>query len=520
MTYAVEMTSITKRFPGVVANDKVTLQVKPGEIHALVGENGAGKTTLMNILYGLYQPDSGEINIDGQKVSIHGPDEAIGLGIGMVHQHFMLVPSLTVMENVILGKTPTRFGLTDARQAEGAVTEISEQYSLTVDLQAKVYELSVGEMQRVEILKALYRGAGVFILDEPTAVLTPQETGELFRILRGLAEQGRAIIFITHKLKEVLAVSDRVTVMRNGVVTGVVETENTDEHELARLMVGRDVVLRVEKAPARAGDEVLKVSDLSTVDDRGLPALENVSFSVRLGEIVGIAGVEGNGQTELVEVLTGLRRAMNGSIFYHGKEVTHLTTRKRRELGMSHIPEDRLRLGVNPDCTIEENLVLDNYYHPPLARSIFLDMGKIEEYAESLIDRFNIITPDSKLPTSSLSGGNMQKLVLAREMGNEPDLLIAAQPTRGVDVGAIEYIHEQIIRLRDEGNGVLLVSAELDEILSLSDRILVMYEGVIVGEFLGGAVSENELGLYMVGTKRMERAEMVAQANTTRDLGQ
>jgi simple sugar transport system ATP-binding protein len=510
MSYAVEMTSITKEFPGVVANDNVTFQVRGGEIHALVGENGAGKTTLMNVLYGLYHPDSGQIKIRGQEVTIHDPHQAIELGVGMVHQHFMLVPSLTVMENVVLGKTPTRFALIDARQANEAIMEISEQYSLAVNPQAKVYELSVGEMQRVEILKALYRGADILILDEPTAVLTPQETTELFHILRGLAEQERAIIFITHKLKEVLAISDRVTVMRNGEVTGLVETSDTDEQELARLMVGRDVVFRVEKSPAKVGQEILRVANLHAVDDRGLPALKSVSFCVRLGQIVGVAGVEGNGQTELVEVLNGLRRATDGSVHYRGTDMTQASPRKRRELGISHIPEDRLRLGVNLDCTIEENLVLNTYYQPPLARSILLNLNKIEEYSDSLVERFNIITPTSKLPASSLSGGNMQKLVLAREMGGDPDLLIAAQPTRGVDVGAIEYIHQQIIQLRDRGHGVLLVSAELDEILSLSDRILVMYEGEIVGDFVGGSVSEEELGLYMLGTKRMEPSEMVA----------
>jgi general nucleoside transport system ATP-binding protein len=503
MTYVVEMLNISKQFPGVRANDNVTLQVNKGEIHALIGENGAGKTTLMSILYGLYQPDSGEIRLDDKAVHIVDPQTAIQHGIGMVHQHFMLVPSLTVAENVVLGRTPTNLLLTNTRSAEAAVRDISQKYGLTVDPRARIYELSVGQMQRVEIIKALYRHAEILILDEPTAVLTPQETRELFKIIQTLAEQGRTIIFISHKLKEVRAISQRVTVMRQGKVTGRVNTSETNEAELARLMVGRDVVLQVKRTPGKPSSDILRLESVSAFNDRGLPALCNVSFNVRLGEILGVAGVEGNGQTELVEVITGLRDITAGKICLHDRDVAHSSPRKRREQGIAHIPEDRLLRGVSRGCSIEENLIVNTYYRRPLSRSIMFNMAQVGEFAQGLIERFNVMTPSKNLPVRSLSGGNMQKVVLAREIAGEPDLLVAAQPTRGVDVGAIEYIHQQLLDLRDRGHGILLVSAELEEIMILADRIVVMYEGEIVGEFAAGQVAENELGLYMAGAKRM-----------------
>jgi ABC-type uncharacterized transport system ATPase subunit len=502
MTKAVQMFNITRRFGNVIANNNVTFEVEKGEIHALVGENGAGKTTLMNILYGLVHPDEGEIKLFGKAVSVQDPHEALMLGIGMVHQHFMLSPSLTVLENIILGCTPSRFGLVDVKKAEQEIQTIIQKYAISVELTRKVHELSVGEMQCVEILKALFRGADVFILDEPSAVLTPQETKDLFEILRGLAKKGFTLIFITHKLKEVMAIADRVTVMQRGRVMGNLITKDTNEHELACLMVGREVVLQVQKPPAHPMDEVLVIEKISARNDRGLPALKNVSFALRRGEILGIAGVEGNGQSELIQVLSGLRRSTHGNIFFHGKKITDSSPRQRREAGIAHIPEDRLRLGLEMQSTIEENIILDRYYRPPLASWIFLNMSQIQQYTRYLVERFNVMAGSTKLPVSALSGGNMQKLILAREMDGDPEVLIAAQPTRGVDVGAIEYIHLRIIELREKGNAILLVSSELEEITSLSDRILVMYEGEIVGEFQGQEVTDEELGLYMAGARR------------------
>lgn len=504
MDSVVEMVKISKSFPGVVANDNVSFNVIAGEIHALVGENGAGKTTLMNILYGLCSPDSGEIIVQGHNAIINRPSDAIKLGIGMVHQHFMLVSNLTVLENIILGREHTNFGITDYKKAQKEILEIVEKYKLNVNLHAKVYELTVGEMQRVEIIKALYRGAKLLILDEPTAVLTPQETQQLFEILRVLTAQGCSVVFISHKLKEVLAISNRITVMRQGKVTGVVNTNQTNEMDLACLMVGRKVIFRVKKDPAKPGEVVLSVRNLCALNDRGLSALKDVNFDIRRGEILGVAGVEGNGQSELVEVINGLRSATKGKITFLGNEIEKSSPRNRRERGISHIPADRLVMGVNTKSSILENLILTKYYRSPLAKLGFINKEKVARFVKTLIGEYGIATPDPNISASSLSGGNMQKIVLARELDGEPELLVASQPTRGVDVGAIEYIHSQIIKLRDRNHGILLVSAELDEIFSLSDRIIVMYEGEITAEFQSTNVPECEIGLYMAGSKRME----------------
>ena len=499
MAYSVELLDITKRFPGVLANDAVTVRFEEGAIHAVIGENGAGKSTLMSILYGLHQPDSGQIIVRGERVVVPDPSAAIALRLGMVHQHFMLVPSLTVAENVILGRTPTRRGLTDIKVAEQRLEALSEQYGMAVRPSARVRDLSVGVLQRVEILKALYRGADVLILDEPTAVLTPQESFALFDTLRALTSQGKTIVFISHKLKEVLAVAERVTVMRQGKVTGELPTAHTNERELARLMVGRDVILRIDKIPPKPGDVVLELDGVNAVDDRRLPALRDVSLRVRAGTVLGVAGVEGNGQTELIEVITGLRPPTGGHIRLSGKDITGRSPRELREAGLAHIPEDRLERGVSVDASIEENLILDTFYRAPLSKRGWLDKGAIRRYAQKLIGDYEIATPDAETRAGSLSGGNMQKIVVAREIASGPPLLIAAQPTRGVDVGAIEYIHRRIIGLRDQGSAVLLISAELDEILSLADEVAVIYEGRIVSVQARADVDELGLGLQMAG---------------------
>jgi simple sugar transport system ATP-binding protein len=499
MIYAVEMLEIVKHFPDVIANDRVTLMVESGTIHAVIGENGAGKSTLMGVLYGLHRPDSGKIRINGDPVTLNSPQDAIALNIGMVHQHFMLTPSLTVTENIVLGATRTRWGLLDLTTAKKSIAEISFRYGLAIDLDAKVYDLSVGAMQRVEILKTLYRGAQILILDEPTAVLTPTETDSLFDILQRLAEQNHTILFISHKLKEVLRISQRVSVMRSGRIAGEVETAETDENELARLMVGRDVVFRVEKKPAAPGHPVLKVKRLAAYSNRRLPCLRQVSFEVRRGEIVGIAGVEGNGQSELAEVLTGLRTASGGSVTYKDQNITHLSVRRRRELGIAHIPEDRLKTGADIHSSVADNLIVNTYHKMPLSRWTVFNPLEINAMAGRLINQFSVATAGTNIPLESLSGGNIQKIVLAREFEGDPDLLIASQPTRGVDVGAIEFIHQQLILLRENMHGILLISADLDEILSLSDRILVMYEGAIVGEIAGADATEKTVGLLMAG---------------------
>lgn len=499
---AINMKGIQKVFPGVIANQDVNLQVACGEIHGLIGENGAGKSTLMNILYGLYQPDAGTIEIYGNSVSIKSPQDAIRLGIGMVHQHFMLVPSLTVLENIILGKTPKKLGLTDYSQARRTIDALLNKYGFKIDLDARVYQISVGQMQRVEIIKALYRGAKVLILDEPTAVLTPTEIDELFVILKELAKDGCSIILITHKLKEVMAITDNITVMRRGVVTGNVKRIETNTKQLASLMVGREVIFRVEKEESTPADTVLEVIDANAINDRGLQCLKDVTLTVRKGEIVGIAGVEGNGQTELIEIVTGMRNVKSGRIRLSGTDITGYSIMQRRKLGLSHIPENRLDVGVSKDCSIEENMIVSNYKTSQLSTFNFLRNKSVEEFCWNLIEKFNIKVSSSKDPISSLSGGNMQKVVIARELDAEPCLLVAGQPTRGVDVGAIEFIHKQLIHMRDTGAGILLVSADIDEILSLSDRICVLYEGEIVGSFTNEDIDEIELGLYMTGSKR------------------
>jgi ABC-type uncharacterized transport system ATPase subunit len=496
-----EMRGIRKEFPGVVANDDVSLQIRRGEVHTLLGENGAGKSTLMNILYGLYRPDAGEILLNGKRVVFSSARDAIRAGIGMVHQHFMLIPVMTVAENIVLGVEPKNGVLLDERGAERRVRELSERFGLAVDPDALVSDITVGQQQRVEILKALYRGADLLILDEPTAVLTPQEAGELFSILRSLQADGKSIVFISHKLGEVLEISDRITVLRRGKTIETVPREGATEASLARAMVGRDVLLRVEKEPAQAGDVLLEVEDLWVNDDRGIEKVRGVSFQVRAGEIVGIAGVDGNGQTELIEALTGLRRAEQGRIVVAGRELQHANARKTLDAGLGHIPEDRQRRGLVLEFSVAENVALHDYAKPPESKFGWLFPGKMVERAKGLIKEFDVRGGGPFTPAGALSGGNQQKLVAAREISRDPSALIAAQPTRGLDVGAIEYLHRRLVTERDEGRAILLVSLELDEIFSLSDRILVLYEGEIAGEHTG-EVSEEQIGLEMLGSQR------------------
>ena len=505
-----ELRGITKRFPGIVANDPIDLDLRQGEVHALLGENGAGKSTLMNVVYGLYKPDEGEIRIKGEPVAMHSSQDAIRHGIGMVHQHFMLIPVMTVAENIVLGTEPTAAGVfLDHAGADRRVREIAKTFNFAVDPDARIQNISVGQQQRVEILKALYRGADILILDEPTAVLTPQEATDLFEILRTLTQKGMSVIFISHKLHEVLDIADRISVLRRGKLVDTVPRAGATEEKLARLMVGRDVVLQVEKEPAQPGETLLEVEDLAVDDDRGLPAVRGVSLTARAGEIVGIAGVDGNGQTELIEALTGLRRATAGQVRIGGTEITGASARKRLERGMGHIPEDRLRRGVVLEFSLAENLSLHDYRHEPNSRHGWLWPSRMIAAARRLIAEFDVRggRPTSKV--SELSGGNQQKLVVAREVSRDPRLLIAAQPTRGLDVGAIAFLHRRLVTERDEGRAILLISLELDEILSLSDRILVMYEGRIVGEFAPGVDAET-LGIAMIGGGREEEEEVTA----------
>ncbi|NND04550.1 MAG: ABC transporter ATP-binding protein [Acidimicrobiia bacterium] len=496
-----ELKGITKRFPGVLANDQVDLKVSSGEILGLLGENGAGKTTLMNILYGLYNADEGEIIIDGEVKTFDGPGDAIAAGIGMVHQHFMLVPVFTVTENVVLGVEPTRGagGLLDIAKAKNDVREISKEYGLEVDPDAVIEDIPVGIQQRVEIIKVLFRHAEFLIFDEPTAVLTPQEVEEFFGILNGLKESGKAIIFITHKLKEVLEVCDRIAVLRRGAMVGETEPDKTNEEGLAEMMVGRPVDLVVDKAQARPGETVLEVTDLIVLDDRDQPALEGISLKVHAGEIVGVAGVQGNGQTELVEALTGLRPVASGTVKIAGADVTDATPRQIHENSVAHVPEDRQRSGLVMPFTITENIVLDGYYAEPYSVGVKMDWKAAREKAEELVEQYDVRTPGTEIPASSLSGGNQQKVIVAREFGRDVKLVIASQPTRGIDVGSIEYIHERIVEERDEGAALLIVSTELDEVMALSDRILVMFDGRIVAEYEGGTVTAAEIGLSMAG---------------------
>jgi simple sugar transport system ATP-binding protein len=499
-----ELRGITKRFPGVVADDHVDFDLRRGEVHALLGENGASKSTLMNILYGLYKPDEGEIMIGGKPVSFHSAKDAIEAGIGMVHQHFMLIPVMTVAENIVLAQEPTHTGgLLDFDAARERVRHLSQTFRFAIDPDARVEKISVGQQQRVEILKALYRRADILILDEPTAVLTPQEAQELFGILRTLVREGMSVIFISHKLNEVLELADRITVLRRGKRIDTIPREGATEEGLARMMVGRDVLLRVEKRPAQPGDPLLEVRNVHVNDDRQLPAVRDVSLAVSAGEIVGIAGVEGNGQTELVEAITGLRHAESGEIVVGGRTIPHQTARRMLEAGVGHIPEDRQRRGLVLEFTIAENIALHDYCYPPDSRYGWLFPRRLVQAARRLIKEFDVRGGGPQTRASALSGGNQQKLVAAREVARDPKVLVAAQPTRGLDVGAIEFLHRRLVEERDEGRAILLISLELDEVLSLSDRILVMYEGRIVAEHAAGA-TEEEIGVEMLGGRREE----------------
>ena len=501
-----ELRGITKRFPGVLANDHIGFDLRAGEVHALLGENGAGKSTLVNVLYGLYHPDEGEILINGEPARIHSPKEAIERGIGMVHQHFMLIPVMTVAENIVLAAEPRRAGvLLDYVSARKRVEDIASAFNFAIDPQALVENITVGQQQRVEILKALYRRADILILDEPTAVLTPQEAQELFGILRGLTREGMSIVFISHKLNEVLEIADRITVLRRGRKIETLPASGATEQGLAQLMVGREVLLQVDKSEATPADPLLEVEDLRVLDDRELEAVRGVSLRVRAGEIVGIAGVDGNGQTELVEALTGLRPIQAGEFRVAGRRLTGSSTHRILDSGIGHIPEDRQKRGLVLEFTLAENLAFHEFDKAPNSRLGWLWPARLVSRARKLIQEFDVRGGGPQTPAKSLSGGNQQKLVVAREVANDPRVLIAAQPTRGLDVGAIEYVHRRLVEERDEGRAVLLVSLELDEIMSLSDRILVMYEGEIVGEYSPDA-TEQELGIAMLGGTRDEEA--------------
>lgn len=505
MSAVIEMKGIGKSFPGVRANDNINLTVNQGEIHVLLGENGAGKSTLMNILYGLYSPDEGEIYVKGKPVKINNPNVAISLGIGMVHQHFMLVPPFTVTENIILGLEP-KLGLKlDMGKAIKDVNELSKKYELHVDANAKIQDITVGMQQRVEILKMLYRGAEILILDEPTAVLTPQEIQELGVILKSLVSQGKSIILITHKLKEVMAMSDIVTIIRRGKVVDTVRTSQTNIEELAEKMVGRKVSFTIDKNEAKIGAPVLQVKGIKALDNRGLEAVKGVNFEVRSGEILGIAGVDGNGQNELVQAITGLRKASGGDIIVKDKNITNKSTKEIIDCGVGYIPEDRQKRGLVLDFSVSENSILGSHKSIKYKNKLGLDYRKIREHARNLIKLYDIRTPNEKVSAKSLSGGNQQKLIIAREFDREPSLLIASQPTRGLDVGAIEFVHKRLIEQRDKGKAVLLVSLELDEIMGLSDRIAVMYDGKIVDIVEAKGTTELELGIMMAGGKRSEK---------------
>jgi ABC-type uncharacterized transport systems, ATPase components len=499
MEKVVEMKGITKIFPGTVANDNVDFELIRGETHVLLGENGAGKTTLMNVLYGLYQPDKGEIYINGKPAKITGPNEAIKLGIGMVHQHFMLVQKFTIAENIILGMEPKKGIKLDMAKARKDVEEISKKYGFQINPDSKIEDISVGQQQKVEILKALFRGAEILILDEPTAVLTPQEIDELGIIVRNLEKEGKSVILITHKLKEVMSMSDRVTILRRGKITGTVKTSDTNIEQLAELMVGRKVSFSVEKKPQKPGEEILKVENLVANDHRGLPAVNGLNLTVKAGEILGIAGVDGNGQSELVEVLTGLRKPVSGNITINGKDIAGKSPREIINDGISCIPEDRHKRGLILQYSLYENAILGAHGKKPFARGIVMDYKKIREYCDRLIKEFDVRTPNSSVNASSLSGGNQQKLIAAREISKDPELLIASQPTRGLDVGAIEYIHKRLVAERDKGKAVLLVSLELDEVMDLSDRIAVIYDGKIVAVMDRKDATEHQLGILMAG---------------------
>ena len=503
--YAIEMLNITKRFPGIVANDNITLQLRKGEIHALLGENGAGKSTLMSVLFGLYQAEEGIIKKDGKEVKIKDPNDANALGIGMVHQHFKLVECFSVLDNIIMGVEPNRFGFLQKKEAREKVMALSEKYGLHVDLDAKIEDITVGMQQRTEILKMLYRDNEILIFDEPTAVLTPQEIEELMQIMKNLAAEGKSILFISHKLGEIMAVADRCTVLRKGKCVGTVETKATTVEELSSMMVGRNVSFHVEKGDSKPGEVVLELENVSIASKlHKNNAVKNVSFKVRAGEIVCIAGIDGNGQTELVYGITGLEPVKEGKISLCGKDITRASIRKRSVMGMSHIPEDRHKHGLVLDYPLEYNMILQRYFEPEFTNKAgFLRRANIRAYSDKLIEQYDVRSGQGSVTLArSMSGGNQQKAIVAREIDKNPELLVAVQPTRGLDVGAIEYIHKQLVAQRDAGKAVLLVSLELDEVMDVPDRILVMYEGEIVGELDPKKTTQEELGLYMAGAKR------------------
>ncbi|MCL2589187.1 MAG: ABC transporter ATP-binding protein [Oscillospiraceae bacterium] len=502
--YVIEMQGITKEFPGIIANDKVTLQLKKGEIHALLGENGAGKSTLMSVLFGLYKPEAGKIFKNGEEIKVTGPNDATRLGIGMVHQHFKLVHNFSVLENIVLGVETTRRGVLKTKDSKAKIIEMSKQYGLEIDVDKEIQDITVGMQQRVEILKMLYRENEILIFDEPTAVLTPQEIESLMQTMKGLAAEGRSILFITHKLDEIKQVADRCSVLRKGKMIGTVDVATTSKEELSEMMVGRKVALSLDKGEAQIGDQILDVRALTMKGDAGSKnKLTDVSLSVRAGEIVCVAGIEGNGQTDLVYALTGLAPIDSGAITLMGQDITKAKIRKRGELGMAHIPEDRHKHGLILDYSVAYNAILQTYYTPRFQKGGFLKQGEIHSYAEGLIEQFDIRSGrGADTITRSMSGGNQQKVIVAREIDRKPHLLIAVQPTRGLDVGAIEYIHKQLLKQRDEGKAVLLISLELEEVMNVSDRILVMYEGEIVANADPKSVTYQELGLYMSGAKR------------------
>ncbi len=505
MEYVVEMLNIRKEFPGIVANDNVTLQLKRGEIHALLGENGAGKSTLMGMLFGMYQPEAGVIKVNGKEVKISNPNVANDLGIGMVHQHFKLVENFTVTENIILGCEPKKFLTVDIKSAAKRIDELSKTYGLNVDPYSKIEDISVGMQQRVEILKMLYRNAEVLIFDDPTAVLTPQEIDDLIKIMQNLIKEGKSIILITHKLKEIKAAADKCTVIRRGKCIGTVDVKTTTEADMAKMMVGRQVSFKVDKGDANPGEEVLKIENLNVKNNKKVLGLKDFSLNVRKGEIVGIAGVEGNGQTELVEAITGMREAESGKIFFNGKDITKASIRNRIDDGIAHIPEDRHKRGLILDYTMEDNMVLKVYKNEPFSKNGLINRNKITEYADNIIETFDVRAGEGgKSMARSLSGGNQQKGIIGREVQSNPDLLIAVQPTRGLDVGSIEYIHKRLVEQRDNGKAVLLVSLELDEILNVSDRIAIVNNGELIGIVNASETDENEVGLMMAGIKRGE----------------
>ncbi|MGR6897759.1 ABC transporter ATP-binding protein [Rummeliibacillus sp. TYF-LIM-RU47] len=499
MDYVIEMLGIRKQFGDFVANDNITLQLKKGEIHALLGENGAGKSTLMNVLFGLYQPEAGVIKVNSKEVKITDPNKANDLGIGMVHQHFMLVENFTVTENIILGSEPTKMGLVNIRDAAKKVQQLSEKYGLNVDPYAKIEDISVGMQQRVEILKTLYRGAEMLIFDEPTASLTPQEINELIQIMKRLIKEGKSIILITHKLKEIMDVSDRVTIIRKGQGIGTVTTAETNPDQLAEMMVGRQVVFKTEKTTAHPKDVVLNIENLTVQDNRGIDRVKDLSLAVRAGEIVGIAGIDGNGQSELIEAITGLRKVKSGQIALNGKDITGKKPRKITESGIGHIPQDRHKHGLVLDFPIGHNIVLQTYYQSPVSKGGIIDYKRVNSIARNIIEEYDVRTPSEMTQARALSGGNQQKAIIGREINRDPDLLIAALPTRGLDVGAIEFIHKRLIEQRDKGKAVLLISFELDEVMNVSDNIAVIHDGSIIDTVSPKETTEQELGLLMAG---------------------